>query len=149
MNGPSVDRIGRWLLVAAGLAVAATVVVAIVVMDSPDAQRQARLDERRVQDLQRLDEAIQAHVRRHDALPAGLEVVTQRPGVNHTVSDPLDGTPYVYEPTGPRTFRLCARFATDTARLHARTRPLGGYDWAHPAGDHCFEREVEARPGKQ
>jgi hypothetical protein len=137
------------LLLAAALAVAATVVVAIVVMDSPEAQRQTRLDERRVQYLQRLDEAIEALVRRDDALPAGLEAVIRRPGVNHTVSDPVEGTPCVYEPTGPRTFRLCARFATDTARLHPRTRPLGGFDWAHPAGDHCFEREVEELHGKQ
>lgn len=148
MNGPAVDLLGRWLLVAAGLAVAATVVAAIVVMDSPGVQRQARLDERRVQDLQRLDQAIQAHARRHDALPAALEVVTRRPGVNYTVSDPVDGAPYVYEATGARTYRLCARFATDTARLHPRT-PFGGYDWAHAAGQQCFDREVEARPGKQ
>jgi hypothetical protein len=134
MNGPSVDRIGRWLLLAAALAVAATVVVAIVVMDSPEAQRQTRLDERRVQDLQRLDEAIRAHARHHDALPAALSVVTDRPGVNYSVADPVDGAPYVYEATGPRSYRLCARFATDTARLHARTRPHGGYDWAHAAG---------------
>lgn len=149
MNGPTVDRLGRWLLVAAGLAVAATVVAAIVVMDSPDEQRQARLDERRVQDLQRLDHAIQAHARRHDAVPAALAVVTERPGVNFAVSDPVDGTPYVYEATGAWTYRLCARFATDTARLNARTRPHGGYDWAHAAGQQCFDREVEERSGKE
>lgn len=148
MNGPSVDRLGRWLLIAAGFAVAATVVAAIAVMDSPGAQRQARLDERRVQDLQLLDEAIQAHARRHDAPPPALEVVTGRPGVNYPVSDPVDGAPYVYAATGPRTYRLCARFATDTARLRARTRPLGGYDWAHAAGQQCFDREMEERTAR-
>ena len=58
---------GRMLVIAAGMAIAATVAAALLMTGLPDAQRQARLDERRVQDLHRIDLAIRAHARQHDA----------------------------------------------------------------------------------
>lgn len=141
--------LGRGLLVATGVAVAATITAALLVMGAPDTQRQVRLDERRVQELQRLSEAVDTHAYRHGALPQALSEITGRPGMAYATTDPVSGVPYRYEPTGPDEFRLCAQFDTDTARTAGRARPYGGDAWAHPAGNHCFERRVEDLPGKR
>lgn len=135
-------RLGRWLLVAAGIAIIATVAAALWVMGSPGAQRLVRLDQRRVQDLQQVEQAIDLHFRRHDALPADLAALATQPGVRLAVADPVDGAAYGYEATGPRSYRLCARFDTDTAQAPDGARPWGGHDWSHGAGRHCFERRA-------
>lgn len=63
---------GRWLAVAASVVVVATVVAAVVVMGSPSAQREAKLDARRAADLFRITSAVDRWVERHDALPPDL-----------------------------------------------------------------------------
>jgi hypothetical protein len=149
MSALSNVGLGRSLLVATAVVVAATIVAAILVMGAPDTQRQVRLDERRVQELQRLSEAIDAHAYRNGVLPPNLSEITGRPGVAYATTDPVSGVPYRYEPTGPEEYRLCARFDTDTARTTARARPPGGDAWAHPSGEHCFDRRLDQLPGKR
>jgi hypothetical protein len=141
--------LGRLLLVATGVVVAATIAAAIMVMGAPDTQRQLRLDERRVQELQRLSEAIDTHAYRHGALPQTLSEITGRPGAAYATTDPVTGVPYRYELDGPDDYRLCSEFDTDTARAGSRARPYGGDTWAHPAGEHCFARKVDERAGRQ
>jgi hypothetical protein len=141
--------LGRLLLVATGVVVAATITAAIMVMGAPDTQRQLRLDERRVQELQRLSEAIDTHAYRHGALPGTLSDITGRPGAAYATTDPVTGVPYRYELDGPDDYRLCTEFDTDSSRAGSRARPYGGDSWAHPAGEHCFDRKVVERPGKQ
>lgn len=149
MSAVRAHGIGRLLLVATGVVVAATIAAALLVMGAPDTQRQVRLDERRVQELQRLSEAIDAHADRDGALPPDLSEITGRPGVTYATTDPVSGVPYRYQATGPEEYRLCAQFDTDTARTAARARPYGGDAWAHPAGEYCFDRKLAPRPGKQ
>jgi hypothetical protein len=129
--------------------VAATIAAAVMVMGAPDTQRQVRLDERRVQELQRLSEALETHAYRHGALPATLSEITGRPGMAYATTDPVTGVPYRYQLDGPDEYRLCTHFDTDTSHTRARARPYGGDAWAHPAGEHCFDRKLEERQGKQ
>ena len=56
--------------------------------------------------------------------------------------DPVDGGSYGYQVTGERSYRLCARFGTDTAR--DGRQPFGGDAWLHGSGTHCFDRRVHA-----
>lgn len=149
MSALSAIGLGRGLLVATGVLVAATITAAIMVMGAPDTQRQVRLDERRVQELQRLSEAIDTHAYRHGALPQTLSEITGRPGMAYATTDPVTGVPYRYELVGPDDYRLCTEFDTDTSRAGSRARPYGGDTWAHPAGEHCFDRKVDERPGKR
>lgn len=110
---------GRWLLVAAGTAMAAAVVAALVVTGGPGTQRQLRLDERRTSDLAALERAVEAHARREGSLPADLETLVhaaQGAGERVPRHDP-EGAPYRYEPVDDRRFRLCARFA-EIGRAH-------------------------------
>lgn len=138
MSGPGR---GRMLVIAAGVAIAATVAAALLVTGLPDAQRQARLDERRVQDLHRIDLAIRAHARQHDALPATLDGLGEATGRRLSLAEPGTGARYGFSVAGPDRYRLCAVFATDSRDRAAGDVPEG---WAHPAGPHCFERRLDA-----
>jgi hypothetical protein len=126
--------------------VAAAVAASVVVMGPPSKQRLQRLDERRIADLGRIQVAIQAYRAAHDALPADLSVLAKVPGTRLPIADPESGEAYGYEIAGKSDYRLCARFATDTAESIEvqQTWPPGG--WEHAAGRQCFERHGDA-PG--
>ena len=134
---------GRRLAVAAGVVVIATIVAAIVVMGSPSAQRAAKLDSRRIHDLDRIVDVIGNYAERKHSLPPDLATIAKEPGRRLAIADPVDGSPYGYEITGARTFRLCAVFATDTARSHQGSERWRGEEWNHGTGRHCFDRKVK------
>lgn len=141
------ERHGRELLVLATIAVVAALVAAFMVMRSPATERAVTLDQRRVQDLQRIGDAVQAWYQVHDALPPDLAAVAKQPGSTVPATDPASGTLYEYRAGEGRDYQLCARFATDTAETgegspHAVPSTQA---WDHPAGRHCFAREVSAR----
>lgn len=135
---------GYWVAVVAGAVVVAAVAAAFLVMGSPAAQREARLDARRVQDLQRLAGGIEAHARLHEALPPALSTLAAQPGSRWPLRDPANGVPYGYTVTGKRSYRLCAVFATDTARAAGDAPPWGGDEWSHAVGRRCFNRSLAA-----
>ena len=130
---------GRTLLIVAAVVIAAAIAAALSVMGLPEQQRQRRMDERRVQDLQRIETAIQAHARQHDALPATLGELDEATARGLSLVEPDTGTAYAYRPGDGGRFELCAAFAADS---DAAGR--GAVDWLHPAGPHCFQRRVGA-----
>ena len=134
-------RSGRWLAIAASLVVIATIVAAIAVMGSPAAQREAKLDAKRVHDLVQIVRAITGYVELHDALPPDLAALAGQPGRRLSIVDPVDGSPYTYEITGARTFRLCAVFTTDSAKVLGGDDYWALEDWNHGAGRQCFDRK--------
>src|SRR5579863_1021787 len=110
---------GTQILLATSIsAVAAAVIGAIAVMDSPTVQRQRKMDARRVEDLAGIKRSIDAYWLRRSALapgrlelPPDLVALGKEPGVQFAAGDPETGTPYAYEVTGRETYRLCAVFA--------------------------------------
>ena len=136
---------GRRLAVIASVVVGATLVAAIAVLDSPPRQREQRLDARRVQDLQQHENAIAAYHAGHKALPDDLAALRAMPGWNLAPGDPETGAPYGYEVLGERSYRLCAKFSTDTAAAEAPYGPVVDA-WKHGASRQCFTREVANRP---
>ena len=130
---------GRWLLIATGVVVAASVVAAVVSMGTPGQQRMERQDERRVRDLDRLKDEIERWAERTGSLPVDMGALA-RPGVRLSAQDPFTGKPYGYLAQGKRTYRLCAVFETDTA-VAERGR-YGRADWPHPAGRHCVDMKL-------
>ncbi|KGM54591.1 hypothetical protein N799_09185 [Lysobacter arseniciresistens ZS79] len=133
---------GRLLAILASVVVAATVIAAVWVIGSPSAQRDVRIDQHRVQDLQQIGQLLDLYAREHDRLPPDLQTLARQPGQRVAIADPVDGAPYVYEALGARRYRLCARFATDTARTRDAAIPD---EWSHGAGRHCFDREAGRR----
>jgi hypothetical protein len=134
---------GRWMLIVAGVAVAATVAAAIAVLGSPGMQRQLRQDERRVRDLSSLKGEIEEWGTERGALPADLAVLARRPGVRLTTADPFSAQPYAYQVLDVRNYRLCATFDTDTAE--ARNDRPTDRTWRHPRGNHCFDLALPPR----
>jgi len=130
---------GRWLLIGAGVAVAATIVAAIATIGTPGQQRLVRQDERRERDLVDLKEEIEGWATRNAALPANLAALA-RPGVRLRTSDPFTSQPYEYKVLGERDYRLCAVFDTDSAEVERRARY--GRDWRHPRGRQCFDLKL-------
>lgn len=136
--------IGRWLMIAAGLVVVATVLAAVAVMGLPSKQREIRLDERRVGDLERITTAIESHAERRGALPPDLATLARQPGRRLSLTDPVVGSAYEYAVTGDRTYRLCAVFTTDTAR-QPQTAVRIDDEWLHATGRQCFDRKLKHR----
>ena len=134
------DRRGRVMAIVASLVVIAAVVAGIASIGLPGAQRQARLDERRIEDLQRIVEAIELHHREHGQLPADLAAAASRPGWDLALLDPVSGEAYDYRPLQGDRFELCAVFTTDSGKRGSGwNAPL---EWHHGAGRHCFKRDV-------
>lgn len=139
--------IGRGLLIAVGAVIVAAIAMAVMKMGGPGAQRQMRLDERRVEDLNRIDQELRSYFDAQKALPPDLARLAAQPGLALSINDPDTTAPYAYQPGQNGHFRLCARFATDTAQGPNQMRdpmPLLDTQWRHPAGDHCYEREASA-----
>jgi hypothetical protein len=132
---------GFYLAVAACVVVVAALVGAIQVMGTPAQQRLLRLDERRVEDLRELARVINAYHDAHDALPASLAFLDSQPGQDLSIADPASAKPYRYEPGKGGKYRLCAIFATDSAR--SRTAHWTPSQWRHGAGEHCFALPVD------
>ena len=91
--------------------VVGAVITAIVLLDPPGVQRQRRIDERRVEDLMSIQRAAEEYWTRHKVLPADLTTLGKEPGLVVPANDPETGVAYVYEITGPKSYRLCAVFA--------------------------------------
>ncbi|GAB2653352.1 hypothetical protein [Arenimonas aestuarii] len=133
---------GRGLALAAIVVVVAALAMGLWASGSPGTQREFRLDERRVTDLQGIVAAIGRHYELHRALPPDLDALAAAPGSRLSTSDPVTGTAYDYEIVGARRYRVCASFAHDTAEETFRMAA----PWWHGAGRHCFEQRVGKDP---
>lgn len=142
----NVARFGRGLVVAGGLVSAAAVVVTLILIGTPGAQRDARLDAARVRDLRAIEQAAGAHLLRRKTLPESLDAV---PGVDLRRTDPVTGAAYEYRVLGPDLLELCAVFATDNAQPLRQVEPWMRRDWPHTAGRVCFERQLDPRSQAQ
>lgn len=135
----------------ASVVVLASIIGGFVVMGSPTTQRNIRLDQMRVNNLQEIESTViyqywQMKSKLPDTL-ADLEAI-----INYTSPvDPETKQPYVYEKVGDQSFKLCANFKMESrennlggADIAYPSRPYGAPDnWNHPAGYYCFERTID------
>jgi hypothetical protein len=121
------------------VAVTAAIVAGIYVLGSPLEERARRIDERRVQDLSGIAQAIDVYWTRQSGLPASLDQLRTETGANVRVNDPGTRAPYEYRLMEEGKYELCASFegaSRDSER---------GFDagfWTHRAGRQCFQREA-------
>lgn len=129
------------LLVAGGLA------GGFALVGSPQQERATAFDERRVDDLRLIVEAIDARYaseRRGMTLPAALprDLRVRRPDGTDATHDPETGRAYRYARDDAWSYRLCAAFATaddDGARASVG---------AHPAGRACYRVGLGQNQGR-
>src|SRR5688572_3877367 len=119
------------------VAVAAAVVAGIYVLGSPVEERARRLDERRVQDLSGIAQAVDLYWTRESRLPASLDQLRSDSGATITLADP---SPYDYRHLEDGKYELCASFEGDSRDSN---RFDNGF-WTHRAGRQCFQREAKA-----
>jgi hypothetical protein len=122
------------------VAVTAAVISGIYLLGSPSEERARRLDERRVQDLSGIAQAVDLYWTRESRLPPSLEQLRSDTGAAITVADPSTGAPYDYRSLEDGRYELCASFEGDSRDSH---RVDTGF-WTHRAGRQCFQREAKA-----
>ena len=105
----------RAAALAGSLAVALAVLAGLYLGGSPASQRQVRLDKQRVRHLRNLSEAIKAHWKESERLPASLDELVDGQRLESMPLDPESETEYGFEPVTAVAYRLCANFSMATA----------------------------------
>ncbi len=145
-------RLNRGLAGLATVVVLAAVVGGFVLMGSPFTQRERRLDQQKVNDLQSLQWQIITYWQERQTLPPALTDLERGIDRGPVPHDPETDQPYEYRTTAAEKFELCANFYQPTptprgrpfapvASISARVPVME--DWQHQAGRACFERTID------
>ncbi len=142
----------RTIAGAISVAILLTIIAGFFIIGSPALQRARRFDDRRVSDLQTLQNEIINIWMQKDILPAQLNDLKDSISGFVPPVDPETREAYEYIVTGPLSFNLCANFKTDKA-VNGSTRypkaapyPIGaqyGQNWEHTATRTCFNRVID------
>jgi hypothetical protein len=121
------------------LVVGAAIVAGLMVMTSPAEERARRMDERRVEDLSEIDNAIDVYWSRKSALPPHLDALVREFGAALSIRDPNDANEYEYRVLDATKYELCAIFEEPSRPQRSRF----GTFWNHHAGRQCFQLAAE------
>ena len=114
----------------------------LMILGSPGQERVNRLDERRVNDLQQIERAVNLHWTREGRLPASLDELSRDAGIRISLRDPVTMEPYAYRPLEEKKFEMCAVFES----AEPREGSSAGF-WSHGVGRQCFQPTArEVRP---
>lgn len=142
------------------------VVYGFIVMGGPGSQRDLRLDQRRIEDLQSIQWQVISYWQQKEEIPESLEEFKNPISSFMVPQDPEfeKGTVYEYRKINDKTFALCATFAAPLPKgwvengksgfggtMPARDVAVssmpypGGMNesWEHQAGRTCFERTID------
>ena len=134
------------------VAVTATLVAGLWISGSPAAERARRLDDRRIQDLQSISNAIDNYYNQNGLkLPPTLETLTRQREAFYVsaINDPDTMAPYEYLMDATSTYRLCATFTTDTRGLEQNQEqyyPYNSVFWEHGPERTCFTITAKTYP---
>ncbi|WP_347267824.1 hypothetical protein [Paracoccus sp. (in: a-proteobacteria)] len=99
-----------WATAAIGLLAAAAVVAGLVLTGGPGQARKERRDRQRESDLASLAGMVDCLARENGGRPPAAIAATPACDWQVPLQDAFTGAAYVYEVTGPRSYRLCATF---------------------------------------
>ncbi len=148
------------IAIVSSVLVVASIVTAFAVFGSPMMVRKLRADNMRVSHLQSIQWQIINHWQQKGALPETLSAAQDPLSSYLELNDPETGKPYVYEPTGKLSFKLCADFLMESQENDPKygAYTVGGMDyavsarypgdvtnntWKHAAGNVCFDRTID------
>ncbi|MCK5616684.1 hypothetical protein KAR91_83255 [Candidatus Pacearchaeota archaeon] len=130
-------------------------VLGFFVAGSPAKQREIRMDERRVNDLQMLQSEIINYWQLKQVLPSDLDQLKNKISGFIPPRDPETDSAYDYKVLAPFQFELCATFNSPSpfGSTKSLARIPSPYDkgyynssnevWDHDAGLKCFERTID------
>lgn len=149
MKKPSTLRIFGTAVV---VMVATVTIIGLYIAGSPGQERDYRLDEQRVTDLQQIASSVDLYYEQHGSLPENLDLLTEeRQARNYyirSVTDPETDMPYEYSITSDTAYSLCASFVMESREPeeHLRQVYMGvKEEWGHDAGSYCFDLDAELR----
>ncbi len=132
----------------------AIIISGFLIMGSPMAQREIRLDQQEVQDLTTIQNEIVNYWQLNQRLPDTLSEIESDITYFHVPNPPEGREAYEYNVRDALTFELCATFETASNEYgygpdtSSYTPPIhyglmGDLSWEHRAGRMCFEREID------
>ena len=159
----------RWAIWKSVVLVLALIVWSFTVMGSPDSQRDLRLDQRRVEDLQSIQWQVISYWQQKEILPESLSELSNPISSYMVPRDPefQKGKSYEYAKRSDMTFELCATFAQPMPEgwveqgrgyggvmgmrdmdIAVSSMPYpgpggAGDSWDHEAGRTCYERTID------
>lgn len=127
--------------------VVALLVTAFAVFGSPANTRKVRLDSRRVSDLQSIQWQVLNQYQQKGTVPASISDLADPISGFVLPVDPETKASYSYTKKSATSFELCATFSAVSENvnpsLRAMKEPVDTDNWAHPAGEHCFDRSID------
>ncbi len=154
---PHNSKIPNLVAWAASAVVLGMLVSGFFIAGSPSKQRQVRMDEQRVSDLQMIQGEIINQWQNKRVLPQTTDNLKNDISGFIPPRDPETGAPYEYVILAPLKFKLCANFKfpspylADQSRMpvpagvYYKTSNYGGGNevWSHEAGPKCYERTID------
>jgi hypothetical protein len=142
------------VVIGVGLLALITIISGFFIVGTPQQARLARFDSQKVSDLQGLQSRVTIYWQAKQKLPATLNDVADALTYGSLPLDPQSGESYVYQTSGPLSFKLCATFSAQSRgdqqpyAVPVATYPVGGKpvpqdSWQHGAGQVCFERTID------
>jgi len=150
IRGQLSDKAATYLTTLVSIVVLASIVTGFSIMGSPQSQREKRLDQERVNDLQFIQLQVVNYWQQKETLPTMLADLEDPISGYIVPTDPDTDMPYEYTVVGDLAFELCATFAraseTEDASAVRYIEPAGkglNETWKHDAGRNCFERTID------
>lgn len=128
--------------------VVVTILAGFVIVGTPQTQRQYRVDDQRVQDLQSLQSQIIYFYQQKERLPQTLAELNDPLSYYSVPVDPETDGSYGYRATGPLSFELCATFNLQNRESMGDRASMGHYpgmseNWQHGEGEICYARTID------
>lgn len=144
-------KVTMYAAVGSSVVIVLAIIASLLVVGSPAKQREARLDQTRVSDLQNIQYSLIDYWNDKETLPENLAAMENDITGYRNPVDPESAEVYEYTVTGELTFQLCGTFTTESEAPDQGkypSRPMydtgGNFDvWSHPAGRHCFDRTID------
>ena len=151
-GGEVARKLSKKIAIGVSLFVVVAIVSGFFIVGTPAHQRRVRFDEKRVSNLQIIQNHIVNYWREKGELPEKLENLEDSISGFTPPLDPRTTEPYKYKVLELFTFELCAVFETSSnvsLRSVVNVEPIAlgprGFEgnWEHSEGETCFERTID------
>jgi hypothetical protein len=145
-------QIPKMLAWSVSVVVLGTIVGGFFIVGSPAHQRDIRLDNQRVNDLQTIQSETVSYWQQKNVLPPKLSDLQDSISGFANPVDPETGADYEYTIKGDLSFELCAVFKSESVGFvgnEGMTKPVRVFgdpyseNWTHKSGRVCFERSID------
>ncbi|KKR08601.1 MAG: hypothetical protein UT32_C0001G0121 [Parcubacteria group bacterium GW2011_GWC2_39_14] len=145
------SKLPKILAIVLAVVVLASIIMGFFIIGTPSQQRNRKMDDQRIMDLQTIQGQVVDYWSRKEVLPKNLEGLEDNISGFIVPKDPDTKKAYEYNINDPLKFELCADFATSSLDLPARGKetmydsPYGAFqqNWDHQIGRTCFSRTID------